>query len=104
MSRVRKISMGHTGGAVTTLAGCGVAGFRDGPGKLAQFNEPQGIAVTPCGTVFVADSGNHRIRYGTFRLNFHRFDRFELDLRGHTQVWGAALSCLHLKWADMVLI
>ena len=23
--------------------------------------------------------------YGNFRLNFHRFDRFELDLRGHTQ-------------------
>ena len=23
--------------------------------------------------------------YGTFRLNFHHFDRFELDLRGHTQ-------------------
>ena len=23
--------------------------------------------------------------YGTFRLNFHRFDRFELDLRGRTQ-------------------
>ena len=22
---------------------------------------------------------------GTFLLNFHRFDRFELDLRGHTQ-------------------
>ena len=42
--------------------------------------------------------------YGTFRLNFHHFDRFELDLRGHTQVWGAAFSCLRLKWADMVLI
>ena len=26
-----------------------------------------------------------RVAYGTFRLNFHRFDRFELDLRGHTQ-------------------
>ena len=25
------------------------------------------------------------ISYGTFRLNFHRFDRFELDLLGHTQ-------------------
>ena len=25
-----------------------------------------------------------RRTYGTFRLNFHRFDRFELDLRGHT--------------------
>ena len=23
--------------------------------------------------------------YVTFRLNFHRFDRFKLDLRGHTQ-------------------
>ena len=23
--------------------------------------------------------------YGSFRLNFHRFDLFELDLRGHTQ-------------------
>ena len=35
--------------------------------------------------------------YGTFRLNFHRFDWFELDLRGHTQPWGAAFSCLRLK-------
>ena len=23
--------------------------------------------------------------YGTFQLNFHRFDRLELDLRGRTQ-------------------
>ena len=42
--------------------------------------------------------------YGTFRLNFHRFDRVELDLRGHMHVRGAAVSCLRLKWADMVLI
>ena len=42
--------------------------------------------------------------YGTFRLNFHRFDRLELDLPGHTQPQGAAFSCLRLKWADMVLI
>ena len=42
--------------------------------------------------------------YGTFRLNFHHFDRFELDLRGHMHVRGAALSCLRLKWADIVLI
>ena len=43
-------------------------------------------------------------RYGTLRLNFHRFDRVELDLRGHTQPQGAAFSSLRLKWADMVLI
>ena len=42
--------------------------------------------------------------YVTFRLNFHHFDRFELDLRGHIHVRGAALSCLRLKWADIVLI
>ena len=42
--------------------------------------------------------------YGTFRLNSHRFDRFEPNPRGHTQPWGAALSCLRLKWADMALI
>ena len=43
-------------------------------------------------------------RYGTFRLNFHRFDRFELDLRGHTRARGAAVSWLRLKLADIVLI
>ena len=42
--------------------------------------------------------------YVTFWPNFHHFDRFELDLRGHMHVWGAALSCLRFKRADMVLI
>ena len=43
-------------------------------------------------------------RYGTFRLNFHHFDRFELDLRGHIHVRGAAFSYLRFKLADIVLI
>ena len=43
-------------------------------------------------------------RYGTLRLNFHRFDRFELGLRGHTHVQGAAFSCLRFKLADMLPI
>ena len=43
-------------------------------------------------------------RYVTFWPNFHHFDRFELDLRGHMHVWGAAFSCLRIKLADMVLI
>ena len=42
--------------------------------------------------------------YVTFRLNFHHFDRVELDLRGHTHMRGAAFSCLRLKLADIVLI
>ena len=42
--------------------------------------------------------------YVTFRLNFHHFHRFELDLRGHTQPQGTAFSCLRFKSADKVLI
>ena len=47
---------------------------------------------------------NMSAAYGTFRPNFHHFDRLELDLRGHTRVWGAAFSGPRFKWADVVLI
>ena len=42
--------------------------------------------------------------YGTFRADFHHFDRIELDLRGNPHVRGAAGSGLRLKLANMVLI
>ena len=42
--------------------------------------------------------------YVDFRLILHHFDHFELNLRGHIHVRGAALSCLRLKSADIVLI
>ncbi|NNM29553.1 MAG: choice-of-anchor D domain-containing protein, partial [Akkermansiaceae bacterium] len=47
---------------VTTLAGNGVAGFANGSGAVARFNLPQGLVVDALGSVFVADSVNHRIR------------------------------------------
>jgi sugar lactone lactonase YvrE len=51
-------------GAVTTLAGKpgGVGGFGDGPVAEALFKQPQGVAVDERGTVYVADTLNHRIR------------------------------------------
>ena len=52
----------------------------------------------------INDSVHRILMYVTFRPNFHRFDRSELDVRGHTQVRGAAFACPRLKWADMVLI
>nr|WP_315250906.1 SMP-30/gluconolactonase/LRE family protein [uncultured Duganella sp.] len=49
-------------GLVSTLAGDGPAGDRDGKGATAQFNGPVGVAVDPAGVVYVADTYNDRIR------------------------------------------
>jgi sugar lactone lactonase YvrE len=49
-------------GQVTTLAGNGRKGFQDGPGQSAQFAKPGGITVGPDGTLYVADTGNRRLR------------------------------------------
>ncbi|HVE61854.1 MAG TPA: T9SS type A sorting domain-containing protein [Chitinophagaceae bacterium] len=51
-------------GNVTTIAGNGTAGFSDNAdGSLAQFNYPQGICISPDGTMlFIADKENNRIR------------------------------------------
>ncbi len=49
-------------GTVSTIAGSGTAGYLDGAGTSAQFNVPRGLVFAPDGTLFVADTGNHRIR------------------------------------------
>jgi hypothetical protein len=55
-------------GVVKTVAGAGngasplAAGYADGPGYVARFNHPMGIAVDANGSVVVADSGNNVIR------------------------------------------
>jgi len=48
--------------SVSTFAGSGVPGFSDGDTKTAKFRAPEDVAVSRDGVVYVADSGNHRIR------------------------------------------
>ncbi len=59
--RLRKIA---ASGIITTVAGTGAGGF-SGDGGLAmaaQLSSPEGVAVDAAGNLFVADSGNARIR------------------------------------------
>jgi sugar lactone lactonase YvrE len=56
-----RVRMVTPGGVVSTLAGS-TAGFAEGTGLGALFYQPRGVAVGASGLVFVADSGNHRIR------------------------------------------
>lgn len=49
-------------GRVTTVAGSGLAGWKDGTGPEARFNEPRDVAVAEDGSLYVADALNHVIR------------------------------------------
>jgi sugar lactone lactonase YvrE len=62
--RIRRILFGPDGNAtqVTTLAGSGRYGARDGTGQSADFVLPAGLAMGPDGTLYVADSGNALVR------------------------------------------
>ncbi|MEV3973478.1 RICIN domain-containing protein [Streptomyces sp. NPDC050698] len=59
--RVRKMT---TDGKVSTVAGTGVAAFGGDGGSAvsAQLNYPRAVAVDSAGDLYIADSGNHRVR------------------------------------------
>ena len=60
--RIRRLH----GGAVTTVAGNGVAAWADSAvGTAASFFKPYGLAISPSDTVYVADTSNNRIRVVT---------------------------------------
>jgi sugar lactone lactonase YvrE len=57
-NQIRKIA---PDGTVTTLAG-GSEGFADGAGAQASFHTLSGLAIDSDGNLYVADTGNNRIR------------------------------------------
>ncbi|MBI4907204.1 MAG: hypothetical protein HY820_26505 [Acidobacteria bacterium] len=59
--RIRRVA---TDGTISTFAGTGTAGSAGdgGPADGAQLASPQALAIDPDGTVYIADSGNSRIR------------------------------------------
>ncbi|MEU6957924.1 RICIN domain-containing protein [Streptomyces sp. NPDC045714] len=59
--RIRRIT---ADGKISTVAGTGAAGFKgdNGPAASAQLKSPRGMTADSAGTLYVADSQNHRIR------------------------------------------
>ena len=47
---------------VTTIAGDGQDGFKNGPALSARFTRPHSVGVTKSGGIVVVDTGNHAIR------------------------------------------
>ncbi len=60
LHRIQKVS----NGMVTTAAGTGMQGYSgdNGPAASAQLNAPHGVAVDAAGNLYIADTGNQRIR------------------------------------------
>ncbi len=66
----RRSALGVRGLEITTVAGNGIGGYSGdgGPGPMAQLNAPNGVAVGPDGSLYIADTqspnaqGNGRIR------------------------------------------
>jgi sugar lactone lactonase YvrE len=58
--RIRKINT--AAGQVSTYAGSGDVGFKDGDTAIAAFSYPAGLAFDPQGNLYVADAGNYCIR------------------------------------------
>lgn len=61
MSSGHRVRVLH-GGVVSTLAGSGIRGLRDGPALDAEFNHPYGVLAVGGGDVLVADAYNHAVR------------------------------------------
>ena len=60
-NRVRRVS---PAGIMTTVAGTGQSGFGgdNGPATAAKLSGPVGVAVAGDGSLFIAESGNNRVR------------------------------------------
>jgi uncharacterized protein (TIGR03437 family) len=74
-------------GSTTVVAGTGQAGFAgdNGPALAAQFANPSGVARDSAGNIYVADTGNRRVR--------------KIDTKGQvTTIAGSGANVSDLVW------
>ena len=81
---IRMISMGM----VYTFAGGTGEGHKDGHGAYAQFSYPTALAISPDGSLYIADTGNNAIRricaagYVTTVAGFQSIEVQDIDFQG----------------------
>ncbi|WP_316814168.1 phosphodiester glycosidase family protein [Pedobacter heparinus] len=80
---IRKIT---AAGVVTTFAGDGTTGFANGAAASARFNWPIDLCIASDGTVYVADSRNHKIR----KISGGTVSTFAGDIAGFANGTGTA--------------
>ncbi len=68
-NRIRRVD---TSGIISTVAGNGARlfGGDGGPATLAQLNAPAAITFDPAGNLYIADTGNNRVRKVTVSTGF----------------------------------
>ncbi len=61
-NRIRKVNASN--GVITTVAGSGIQGYSgdNSPATLASLSDPTGVSLDTLGNIYIADSGNNRIR------------------------------------------
>jgi trimeric autotransporter adhesin len=95
--RIRKVTLG---GLITTAAGVGIGGY-GGDGGLATaalINSPTGVAVDGAGNLYIADTGNSRVRRAGNATDLPlvtdiQFDSFNVRIQSS---WTATFSGTNL--------
>jgi sugar lactone lactonase YvrE len=93
--RVRKID--RRTGAITTVVGTGVPGNTGDNGGLptaAQLNTPRGLAFDAAGNLYIADTGNNRVRRATIGAGIVNFAGSSAATAGNTGDGGSSFSAL----------
>ena len=99
-NRIRRID---TEGIITTIAGMGEPGYSgdNGPATEAQLNFPWSLAFDGAGNLYIADSGNHRVRRvdaeGTITTVAGTGTMGDPDLGGYSGDGGPATEA-QLSW------